>query len=164
MSGGSYNYFYCELLDQCCGQMHDDELDVFVKDFALVLKDLEYWQSSDKAEKEYRERVNAFKDKWFGRNGKQPDKSYEFWKESYEVEVERNAKFQQQLDRASAPEYEYREVRSYHSSSRASDSYLDEYLKAGYEFVRASEFIPPYGDKAGYIEYILKRKKDDSNE
>lgn len=62
------------------------------------------------------------------------------------------------------PEYEYREVRSYHPSSKSSDSRLDEYLKAGYEFVRASEYIPPQNDKVGYIEYILRRKKDDSNE
>lgn len=164
MSGGSYNYFYCELLDQCCGQMHDAELDIFVKDFALVLKDLEYWQSSDKSEEDYRERVNAFKAKWFCRNAEPQDKSYELWKESYEVEVERNVKLQQQLDRASAPEYEYRMVRSFTPACSQSGEMLDRYLKAGYELVRASEFIPPQSSKAGYIEYILRRKKDDSNE
>lgn len=92
------------------------------------------------------------------------DKSYELWKESYEVEAERNARLQQQLDRASAPEYEYRMVRSFHPSSRNPGSALDEHLRAGYEFVRASEYIPPYGDKVGYIEYILRRKKEDGNE
>lgn len=90
------------------------------------------------------------------------DKSYELWKESYEVEAERNAKLQQQLDRASAPEYEYRMVRSFHPSSRNPGSALDEHLRAGYEFVRASEYIPPYGDKVGYIEYILRRKKEEA--
>lgn len=85
------------------------------------------------------------------------------WKESYEVEVERNAKFQQQLDRASAPEYKYIEVRSFAPDSNASDVRLNNYLNTGYEFVRASEFIPSQGQKAGYIEYILRRKKKDSN-
>lgn len=158
MSGGSYNYFYCELLDQCCGQMHDAELDIFVKDFALVLKDLEYWQSSDKSEEDYRERVNAFKDRWFGRN------SDAQLKERYDAEVERNAELQQQLDRASVPEYKYRMVRSFAPNCNKSGEELDKYFAAGYEFVRASEFIPPQDDKAGYIEYILRRKKDDSNE
>lgn len=88
----------------------------------------------------------------------------EKWKESYEVEAERNAKLQQQLDKASAPEYEYIEVRSYHPSSRSSDIRLNEYFAAGYEFVRASEYIPPQNDKVGYVEYILRRKKGDSNE
>lgn len=156
MSGGSYNYFYCELLNQCCGQMHDAELDIFVKDFALVLKDLEYWQSSDKSEEDYRERVNAFKTKWLGRN-----LDAQQWKERYAVEVEKNAKLQQQLDRASAPEYEYRMVRSFTPTCNQSGEMLDRYLKAGYEFVRASEFIPPQQDKAGYIEYILRRKKEE---
>jgi len=56
-------------------------------------------------------------------------------------------------------EYEYREVRSYCPDSKSSDRDLKEYLQNGYEFVRASEFIPSQGGKAGYIEYILKRKK-----
>lgn len=56
-------------------------------------------------------------------------------------------------------EYEYREVRSYCPNSKTSDNHLKEYFQNGYEFVRASEFIPPQGDKTGYIEYILRRKK-----
>lgn len=67
------------------------------------------------------------------------------------------------LDRASAPEYEYRMVRSYSPTCSQSGEVLDKYLAAGYEFVRASEFIPSQKDKAGYIEYILRRKKRDSN-
>lgn len=67
------------------------------------------------------------------------------------------------LDRASAPEYEYRMVRSFAPSSSQSGDMLDRYLKAGYEFVRASEFIPSPSDKVGYIEYILRRKRKDRN-
>jgi hypothetical protein len=138
--------------------MHDAELDIFVKDFALVLKDLEYWQSSDKSEEDYRERVNAFKDRWFGSN------SDAQLKERYDAEVERNAELQQQLDRASAPEYEYRMVRSFCPNSYQSGDELDKFLAAGYEFVRASELVPSQGTKAGYIEYILRRKKRDNDD
>lgn len=60
------------------------------------------------------------------------------------------------------PEYEYRMVRSFAPSCNQSGDMLDRYLKAGYEFVRASEFIPPQQDKAGYIEYILRRKKEEA--
>lgn len=58
-----------------------------------------------------------------------------------------------------SPEYEYIEVRSFAPDSNASDIRLNNYLNTGYEFVRASEFIPSQGNKAGYIEYILRRKK-----
>lgn len=67
--------------------------------------------------------------------------------------------YAQSCVRNRVPEYEYREVRSYHHGSGIADSRLDEYLKAGYEFVRASEYIPPQEGEAGYIEYILRRKK-----
>ena len=66
--------------------------------------------------------------------------------------------------RKESSEYEYREVRSFHSSSSVSDSSLDTYLKAGYEFVRASEYVPPHGNSVGYIEYILRRKKRDDDD
>lgn len=87
----------------------------------------------------------------------------EQWKERYEAEAERNAKLQQQLDRASAPEYEYRMVRSNTPNYYKPHDELDGYLAAGYEFVSASEFIPLENGKSGYIEYILRRKKGDSN-
>ena len=92
------------------------------------------------------------------------DKSYELWKESYEAEVEKNVRLQQQLDRASALEYEYRMVRSFCPNSYQSGDELDKYLAAGYEFVRASELVPSQGTKAGYIEYILRRKKRDNDD
>lgn len=85
-------------------------------------------------------------------------------KESYEVEVERNAELQQQLDRASAPEYKYRMVRSHTPNCYKPHDDLDTYLEAGYEFVNVSEFIPLGDGKSGYIEYILRRKKEDNDD
>lgn len=62
-----------------------------------------------------------------------------------------------------SPEYEYRMVRSFAPSCYQSRAEIDEYLAAGYEFVHASEFVPPQSGKSGYIEYILRRKKEDNN-
>lgn len=65
MSGGSYNYIYSKLLDECEGCMYDYEMNDFVKDFVMVLKALEWWQSSDYSEDSYRETLKSFKAKWF---------------------------------------------------------------------------------------------------
>ncbi len=68
------------------------------------------------------------------------------------------------LDRATAPKYKYRMVRSHTPNCYKPHDDLDAYLAAGYEFVRASEFIPLGDGKSGYIEYILRRKKEDNDD
>ena len=65
MSGGSYNYEYCRVEDEYVGAMHDAELDEMMKDLVEVLHDVEWWQSSDICEDDYRKTVKAFKAKWF---------------------------------------------------------------------------------------------------
>lgn len=65
MSGGSYNYIYDRLEDECVGRMYDIELDDLVKDLCDVLHDLEWWQSCDIGEENYRDTVKKFKEKWF---------------------------------------------------------------------------------------------------
>lgn len=65
MSGGSYNYKYCEVDDYYVGSMYDAELDEMMKDLIEVLHDVEWWQSDDISEDDYRKTVKAFKDKWF---------------------------------------------------------------------------------------------------
>lgn len=65
MSGGSYNYIYNKLLVECVGEMHDTEMDEMLRDFCDVLHDLEWWQSGDYSEDQYRETVSEFKKKWF---------------------------------------------------------------------------------------------------
>lgn len=65
MSGGSYNYIYNKLLVECAGEMHDAEMDEMLRDFCGVLHDLEWWQSGDYSEDQYRETVSEFKKKWF---------------------------------------------------------------------------------------------------
>ena len=56
-------------------------------------------------------------------------------------------------------EYEYKVVRSYGPSSNGKVIDLEEAFKEGYEFVRASDCIEGRAGYAGYIEYILRRKK-----
>jgi hypothetical protein len=66
MSGGSYEYIYSKVQNECDGRMYDAEMNDFIKDFANVLHDLEWWQSGDSSEDRYRETLAEFKSKWFG--------------------------------------------------------------------------------------------------
>lgn len=65
MSGGSHNYIYSKLSVECEGEMHDEEMNAMIKDLCDVLHDLEWWQSGDYSEDQYRETVSEFKKKWF---------------------------------------------------------------------------------------------------
>ncbi len=65
MSGGSHEYIYCRLQEMCEGQMFDPEMDELIHDLCEVLHDLEWWQSCDISETEYRKTVFNFKRKWF---------------------------------------------------------------------------------------------------
>lgn len=68
MSGGSYDYKYYILDDYYVGRMYDQELNEMIKDLVEVLHDVEWWQSCDISEEDYRETVNKFKKKWFKRD------------------------------------------------------------------------------------------------
>lgn len=67
MSGGSYKYGCFRLEELYVGHMYDDEMNDMMKDLYKVLHDVEWWQSDDIGEEVYRETVNEFKDKWFGK-------------------------------------------------------------------------------------------------
>ena len=67
MSGGSYDYAYATVKRIYCGEMHDSELNEMMEDLIPLLHDLEWWQSGDIGQDEYRKLVAAFKAKWFGR-------------------------------------------------------------------------------------------------
>lgn len=60
--------------------------------------------------------------------------------------------------------YEYKVVRSYGPTSIGKTDELERAFRDGYEFVRASEYIEASKyvegsrDKAGYIEYILRKE------
>lgn len=65
MSGGSYDYTYIILEDECAGRMFDAEMNDMITDLCEVLHDVEWWQSGDIPESQYRETVKNFKEKWF---------------------------------------------------------------------------------------------------
>ena len=65
MSGGSYNYVYSRVLTECADNMYDAEMNDMIVDLCEVLHDLEWWQSDDISEEQYRETLNKFKVKWF---------------------------------------------------------------------------------------------------
>ena len=65
MSGGSYEYIYLSLEEQCKGAMYDAEMNDLIEDLCELLHDLEWWQSGDYGEEEYRKTLLKFKKKWF---------------------------------------------------------------------------------------------------
>jgi len=65
MSGGSYNYIYSKLSEECENRMYDAEMNDLIKDLCEVLHDLEWWQSYDSSEETYRLTLERFKAKWF---------------------------------------------------------------------------------------------------
>lgn len=76
MSGGSYDYIYRRLEEECEGRMYDAEMDDMIRDLAEVLHDLEWWQSADSSEDEYRATLTRFKIKWFKGNREERLKGY----------------------------------------------------------------------------------------
>lgn len=76
MSGGSYNYIYSKLKSECEGAMYDVEMNDMIEDLCNVLHDLEWWQSGDSSEAEYRETLAKFKRKWFGGTREERLKGY----------------------------------------------------------------------------------------
>jgi len=76
MSGGSYNYVYSTLYNECHGSMYDEEMNDMINDLCKVLHDLEWWQSCDIGEESYRESLKAFKQKWFNSNRTERLKGY----------------------------------------------------------------------------------------
>ena len=65
MSGGSYNYLYSQVDEEYVWRMYDKELDDMMSDLVTLLHDLEWWQSDDYNEEQYRKTVRQFKGKWF---------------------------------------------------------------------------------------------------
>ena len=76
MSGGSYNYIYIKLKEECDGRMYDAEMNDLIKDLCKVLHDLEWWQSCDTSEDSYRKSLGDFKKKWFKGDREQRLKGY----------------------------------------------------------------------------------------
>ena len=70
MSGGSLNYFYCQL-EEHVGDFKDKELDELVKDLAELFHDREWYLSADTGEGDWVEARDSFKDKWFTEHGRQ---------------------------------------------------------------------------------------------
>lgn len=76
MSGGSYDYIYSRLQDECSERMYDAEMNDLVSDLVKVLHDLEWWRSGDICEKAYRNTLKNFKKKWFGSERQERLKGY----------------------------------------------------------------------------------------
>ena len=68
MSGGSFDYMYQKILEQYEGSMLDSELEELLVDFCDLLHDLEWFESADIGEEDYRKTVADFKLKWFNRH------------------------------------------------------------------------------------------------
>lgn len=76
MSGGSHNYICYTLEEECKDAMYDAEMNDLILDLCEVLHDLEWWQSCDISEEQYRKTLSAFKKKWFKGDREQRLKGY----------------------------------------------------------------------------------------
>lgn len=70
MSGGSLDYFYCQL-DDHVGDFKDKELDELVFDLAALFHDREWYLSGDTGDGDWNEARDNFKAKWFTQHGRQ---------------------------------------------------------------------------------------------
>lgn len=76
MSGGSYDYIYLKVSNECNGRMYDAEMNDLIVDLSDLLHDLEWWQSGDYSEDAYRKSLMKFKTKWFKTSRSKRLKSY----------------------------------------------------------------------------------------
>lgn len=74
MSGGSMCYVYSVVQNEAVGMMCDAELDELMNDIADLLRDCEWWHSSDICEETYRKSAAEFKSKWFGDPAKRSER------------------------------------------------------------------------------------------
>lgn len=65
MSGGSYNYTFGRVEDEYVGRMYDVVMNEMMQDLVYLLNRLEWWQSGDICEDDYRLVVQEFKKKYF---------------------------------------------------------------------------------------------------
>lgn len=56
------------------------------------------------------------------------------------------------------PKYEYKVVRSHGPGCSIGSNRVNNAFNEGWEFVKASEFIPDNNNSYGYIEYVLRRE------
>ena len=74
MSGGSFNYMYERIKETYFDEWQDVEMNDLLNDLCIVLHDLEWWQSGDYSEDDYRDAVKTFKAKWLsGYSGKEDE-------------------------------------------------------------------------------------------
>ena len=76
MSGGSRNYACFVIDDNLVGKMYDAELDDLMADISKLAHEVEWWDSGDTGEEQYRKAVKKFKKKWFGADRNERLKGY----------------------------------------------------------------------------------------
>lgn len=76
MSGGSNNYICYRIEEDLGGQMEDAELNDLINDIAELAHDLEWYESGDTSEANYRKSVFNFKQKWFKSNREERLRGY----------------------------------------------------------------------------------------
>lgn len=64
MSGGSYDYMYERIESMYCERTFDPVINSLIHDLCKVLYELEWWQSGDTGEDQYRKTAERFKRKW----------------------------------------------------------------------------------------------------
>ena len=83
MSGGHFDYAYHYIKDMFENEMQDADMNELLLDFVEVLHDLEWWQSCDISEEDYRKTVSEFKYKWLNGYDETSEARIERFKKSF---------------------------------------------------------------------------------
>lgn len=88
MSGGSFDYMYWRIQEMYGNRLEDKELNELLDDFCEILRELEWWQSCDTGEEDYRKAVKQFKKKWLSGYDKKTNGRIDRFKKNLKKSIE----------------------------------------------------------------------------
>lgn len=139
MSGGSLDYFYCQLQEHV-GDFKDKELDELVKDLAELFHDREWYLSADYDEDDWNKARDEFKKKWFG-EGVRAERIAKYLDE-VKLELLQSFAFDHTMDR---PKGEWKENVTFYKGCSKCGAYVWSNLNGLYLNPRKLNFCPNCG-------------------
>ena len=88
MSGGHYEYLYCQIRDTYSGDFEDADMEALFDDMCDVLHDLEWYRSGDYGRGQYLIRIRDFKNKWLKGYDTETNSRIDRFKENFRKSME----------------------------------------------------------------------------